>query len=227
MIEIHTLIDEKRRVVASYRPLHTLRAARNKVKQISRRCANDIWLQLCNLTQVCIDTGNLKSMYDGIKHAIGPMQSRTAHLKSATGDIIKNKSKQMERWMDHYSELYSRMNVVSEETVIDMESWSTMDELDSEPTLEEVNQARDQPSSGKAPGNDGIPAEVIKCAKETLLKELHEILCQYWREGEVSQDMRDAKIVTVYKNKGDKVTVTITMASLSSTSLANSLPKLS
>ena len=43
----------------------------------------------------------------------------------------------------------------------------------------------DQLSSGKAPGRDGIPAEVIKCANGTLLKELHEILCQSWREGEV------------------------------------------
>ena len=65
-----------------------------------------------------------------------------------------------------------------------------MDELDSEPTLEEFNQALDQLSSGKARGNDGIPVEVIKCAKGTLLKELHEILCQCWREGEVPQDMR-------------------------------------
>ena len=63
------------------------------------------------------------------------------------------------------------------------ESLSIMDELDSEPTLEEINQALDQLFSGKAPGNDGIPVEVIKCAKRTLLNELHEILCQCWRDG--------------------------------------------
>ena len=51
----------------------------------------------------------------------------------------------MERWVDHYSELYSRMNVVSEEALMAMESLSTMDELDSEPTLEEINQALNQP----------------------------------------------------------------------------------
>ena len=76
--------------------------------------------------------------------------------------------------------------------------------VDSEPTLEDINQALDQLSSGKAPGNDGIPVEVIKCAKGALLKELHKKLCQCWREGEVPQDMRDANIVTHYKNKGDR-----------------------
>ena len=53
-------------------------------------------------------------MYDGIKQAIGPMQSRIAPLKSATGDAIKDKSKQMEHWVEHYSELYLRVNVVSD-----------------------------------------------------------------------------------------------------------------
>ena len=70
-----------------------------------------------------------------------------------TGDAIKDKSKQMERWVEHYSELYLRIHVVSEEALITMESLSTMDELDSEPTLEDINQALDRLSSGKAPGN--------------------------------------------------------------------------
>ena len=96
------------------------------------------------------------------------------------------------------------MIVVSVEALIAMESLSTMDKLDSGPTLEEINQALYQLSSGKAPGNDGIPVEVIKCAKGTLLKKLHEILYQCWREGEVPQDMRDANKVTLYKNKGDR-----------------------
>ena len=73
-----------------------LMAAKNKVQQISRHCANDFWLQLCNLIQVCADTGNMKGMYDGIKQAIGPMQLQTAPLESVTADVVKDKSKQME-----------------------------------------------------------------------------------------------------------------------------------
>ena len=47
-----------------------------------------------------------------------------------------------------------------------LESLSTMNDHDSEPTQEEFNQALDQFSSGKALRKDGIPAEVIKCAKK-------------------------------------------------------------
>ena len=40
-----------------------------------------------------------------------------------------------------------------------------------------------------------------KC-KSCLLPLLHDILVKCWRESKVSQDMRDAKIITLHKNKG-------------------------
>ena len=58
--------------------------------------------------------------------------------------------------------------------------------------------------SGKAPGNDGIPPDLIKHCKTTLLLPLHEVLFQCWQEGAVPQDMRDSKSITVYKNKGQR-----------------------
>ena len=59
-------------------------------------------------------------------------------------------------------------------------------------------------ASGKAPGNDRIPPELIKHCKTTLLLPLHEVLYQCWQEGAVPQDTRDSKIITLYKNKGER-----------------------
>ena len=50
----------------------------------------------------------------------------------------------------------------------------------------------------------GIPAGVLKCCKEILITDLHEILCLCWSEGEVPQDMKNANVVTLYKNKDDR-----------------------
>ena len=47
-------------------------------------------------------------------------------------------------------------------------------------------------------------AEVLKCYKCQLLSELNKLLCMYWREDVVPQDMRDTNIVTPYKNKGGR-----------------------
>ena len=55
-----------------------------------------------------------------------------------------------------------------------------------------------------APGSNSIPPDLIKHCKTTLLHPLHKVLCQCWREGAVLQDMRDAKIITLYKNKGKR-----------------------
>ena len=110
----------------------------------------------------------------------------------------------MSRWVEHYLDIYSRENSVTQEALDSIEDLPVLEELDSEPTLEELSKAIDALASGKAPGEDGIPPEVIKCGKPALLEPLHELLCLCWREGKVPQDMRNAKIITLYKNKGDR-----------------------
>ena len=123
---------------------------------------------------------NIKAMYDGIKLALGPKQKKTAPLKSATGEMIQDREQQMERWVEHYTELYARENVITEDTLNAIEclpELEELDELDREPTTDELSEALDSLTSGKAPGKDCIPAEVLKSCKETLITELHEILC--------------------------------------------------
>ena len=46
--------------------------------------------------------------------------------------------------------------------------------------------------------------DLIKHCKTKLLLPLHEVLCQCWQEGAVPQDTRDSKIITIYKNKGER-----------------------
>ena len=120
------------------------------------------------------------------------------------GAIITDKGQQMERWVEHYSDLYPRENTVSPAALDVIECLPTMDELESEPSVEEHSKAIDNLASGKAPDNDGIPPELIKHCKTTLLLPLHEVLCQCWQEGAVPPHMRDSRIITLYKNKGER-----------------------
>ena len=59
----------------------------SKVQQISRCCANEFWLQLCNPIQVCADTGKLKGMYDGMKQAIQVLFYEPSWKRTVTGVI--------------------------------------------------------------------------------------------------------------------------------------------
>lgn len=40
-------------------------------------------------------TGNTRKIFEGIRWALGPMQSKTSPLKSANGEVITDKDKQM------------------------------------------------------------------------------------------------------------------------------------
>ena len=101
----------------------------------------------------------------------------------------------MERWMEHYLQLCKTEKTVSEEALNSIKLIPIMVELDPEPTASEIEKA----INGLA---NGIPPEVVKQGIPVLLPHLHELLSLCWREGEVPQDMRDAKIVTLFKNKG-------------------------
>ena len=156
------------------------------------------------MIQMAAATGNIRGMYDGIKKALGPTQSKMAFLKSATGEVITDQGRQMERWVEHYSDLYSRENTVTPSALGTIKCMPIMEELDAEPTMDKLRKVIDSLAAGKAPGSNNIPPDLIKHCKTTLLHPLYEVLCQCWREGAVPQDMRDAKIITLYKNKGER-----------------------
>ena len=56
---------------------------------------------------------------------------------------------------------------------------------------------------GKAPGGDGIPAEVWKHGGGNLFSRLHQLMTNAWEVGSVPQAWKDASVVTIYK-KGDR-----------------------
>ena len=208
--ELTPVLDAKRTALKKFKAspceknLQILKSARSKAQSTARRCANEYWQELSANIQVASYCGNIKGMYDGIKKALGPTQTKTAPLKSTTGETITDKKKQLERWVEHYSELYSRETKVSDSALDAIDNLPIMEDLDDEPTVEELSKAIDKLSAGKAPGSDGIPPDLIKECKGSLLTPLHNILCLCWKEGTIPQDLRDAKITTIYKNKGDR-----------------------
>ncbi|GFR69800.1 hypothetical protein ElyMa_003767000 [Elysia marginata] len=70
--------------------------------------------------------------------AFGPSVVKVAPLKSASGEIIENRSKQMERWAENYLELLSRENVFSDKAIKYTTPLPTMEELDAPPTINEL-----------------------------------------------------------------------------------------
>ena len=113
------LIDVKRSALInlkrdpSQRNKTVLRAARNKAQQTTLHCAKYYWLQLCQSIQTSPDTGNIR----GIKKATCPTIKKTAPLKTKSGEFMTHSNKQMEIWVEHYLELYSTENTITDEAL--------------------------------------------------------------------------------------------------------------
>ena len=208
--KIAPVLDQKRKALLRHKKRPTtsskqrLKSTRKQSRRTARRCANDHWMELSQEIQQAADTGNIRGMYEGIKKATGPTSKKTAPLKDLQGNVITDKTKQMNRWVEHYGELYSRETKVTDAAIDAVEELPSMPELDSLPTMEELMKAINSLPARKAPGKDGISAEIIKAARGHLAPHLLDLLQQCWKEGRVPQDMKDSVIVTLYKNKGDR-----------------------
>jgi hypothetical protein len=73
----------------------------------------------------------------------------------------------MERWVEHYSELYSKDNSISDSARETIECLPVMVELDVEPSIEEQSKAIKNLPCVKSPGMDDIPPEIVRRERTT------------------------------------------------------------
>ena len=117
---------------------------------------------------------DIKGFYSGLKEVWGPQTKQPVHLKSSDGLQIFTDSKSvMARWSEYFQKL---LNVPG----------------DIEPEVLEKGI-----KDGKAPGGDGIPAEVWKYGGANLSNRLHQWIIKIWEEGHIPQAWKDANIVII------------------------------
>ena len=79
----------------------------------------------------------------------------------------------------------------------------TAEPLVPEPSAAEVELAIDKLKSQKSPGNDQIPAELIKAGSRTICLEIHKLITSVWKNEKLPEEWKESIIVPVHK-KGDK-----------------------
>lgn len=204
------LLEDKRAAVVKYRKaatrsnLSALRSKRNAFLSAARDCANKFWNDLCNDIQVRAECGDIKGMYDGIKRAIGPTKKQTAPLLSIDGHLIYDREKVMERWVDHYQDLYGDDSNANLNVMENLPQYDVDYSLDVLPTFQDLREVCSQMPNNKSPGLDGLPAELFKNLSDHTLLKFYEVIKLCWQEGSVPRDFRDAKFIQIYKNKGNR-----------------------
>ena len=117
---------------------------------------------------------------------------------------ITDKSAILRRWAEHFESVLNRPSSINSESIDSLPQIPVNTSLDGLPTSAETKSAINVMSFNKAPGADSLPAEVFAFGGDHLVETLTKLFRQMWESGNIPQEFRDATIVHLYKNKGDR-----------------------
>ena len=121
-------------------------------------------------------------------------------MLSADGTkLISDRNEILNRWVEHFNELLNRASTVQQNSIDNIKQQPVQEHLADRPS--KAAKAIKLPQSGKAPVEDGIPAEIYKHGGEAIISHLFSYI---WRDEGIPQELKDAIIVTLYKKKGSK-----------------------
>ena len=212
--DINELLDRKHylhQALLNENP-HNLPAAENDFKQHKaivqrelRRMKNEWWSKISLQVQTASDAKDAKRLYGLLRQVFGPQSSSIAPLKSKDDtSLTKDPEGIMKRWKEHFTDLFFNPSVVDETVIDSLPQRDLLHRMDRIPSLDEVKSSIKQINSGKAPGLDGIPVELLKIGGENLASAVLRLIITSWGEVPIPQDWIDGILVSIYKGKGSK-----------------------
>src|SRR6218665_3883356 len=119
------------------------------------------------------------------------------------GKVIGDEEGMKNRWKEYSEELYS------EDKRIEKEQTDTTDfEMEPEVMEAEVEWAIKQLKDNKAPGQDGIPIELIKAGEDATIKIITKICNNIWKTGKWPEDWKDQPLYQYLKKEMQEVAIT-------------------
>jgi hypothetical protein len=132
------------------------------------------------------DRADTRKYYQTVNRFRKGFQRRLNACKDNNGKLIEWDDKILEHWVSCFKTQFERED--NEEDSNDEEVFLTAEPLVKEPSQEEMEKAICNLKINKAPGEDGITAELIKNASRELKERLHTLICKIWRDEKLPDD---------------------------------------
>ena len=185
--------------------LQSFKNAKALLQRHLRQMKKQWWLGISEQIQNAFDRKDSKSFYKLLSVVFGPRASSSVPLVSKDGNhILKDADGIMKRWTEHFGELFFNPSTIDTAIVNGISQRDVFHEMMDLPDMSEVHSAMQQVNTGKAPGLDGIPMEVLLCGGEKIEVEIHRLIVEVWTGGSVPQDWIDAILIALFKGKGSK-----------------------
>ena len=151
-------------------------SAKSTLQRQLRAIKSQWWEKKAKELQAFANCNNSRSFYEAIKVMYGPLKQSTSQLLSKdAASILTEKSEHLKRWQEHFYESLNRPGTIIAEALGRVHSQSILFKLDAPPTLDKVIKAIKELTPNKAPGPDGIIAEIYQYGGATLTSYMHEL----------------------------------------------------
>ena len=210
--EIKELIRDKNSLIqahcsdpSSTAKADALRACKGELQKKLRTMKNDWFEERVRETQKYADTNNTRKFFESLRAVFGPSRSGTTPLLASDDSTrIIELNAIIQRWAEHFGGVLNRPSNINTESIDRLPQTPINAALAKPFTADETRTATNQMSFNKSPGVDSIPAEVYAFGGEKLIEKLTEMFNHMLEAGELPQDFKDASIIHLYKNKGDR-----------------------
>jgi len=126
-------------------------------------------------------------LYKGINDFKKGYQPRTSIVKDEKGDFVADSHSILARGRKHFSQLLN-IHGVNDVRQIELH---TAEPLVPEPSVFEVELANEKLKSHKSPGNDQIPAELIKAGGRTFRCEIRKLIISVWNKEKLPEEWKE------------------------------------
>lgn len=201
--ECQTAVDMRKKALHDYLADGTKKQEYERVRRRANDCLRREKRRYLREKLASIEVNraanNGRDMYRTIKRMRGMMQQAVT-IRDDEGNLLSNPKDALEQWRKYFDGL---LNVQPPNLTEEPAVYQTAEPLVDEPTREEVEKAIKMLKNNKAPGIDGLPAELIKQGGERMLTELHNLITNIWRRECIPDEWRESIITPVFK-KGDR-----------------------
>jgi len=164
------------------------------------------WCKKAEEMQEMADRHDSQGLFAALKVVYGPRSNAVAPVK---GDdctkLYTNLNDIQGRWKEHFQKLLNQEGTADQSACQWLRRRPTREDICEPITVNELEKAMRTTRNGKAPGQDGIAAEVLKYGCTRLKEKLLELYNTCLEDMVLPQDFKDALVETICKKmEGEK-----------------------
>ena len=181
--DILDLCDERRALKKdkkiSPEAANSYRVTNKKIRNMMKEAKED-WIEgQCRNIEEGFKRGNSKQAYETLRTLTKTQQPKASVIEDSSGNLLTESSDVHARWTEYCKGLYN-YNLQPDTSILQQDQTSTREVQDLPVLQEEVEAAVRSLKTGKSPGVDNVPAELLKHGGEETTKALATLCQKIW-----------------------------------------------